>query len=317
MIIAATTKDISTVADATAYENMFYNNDNLLIEIATEPTFIYISRTLLALGGTLPALFFVYAIISIPTRMVATYKLTPFIFTALLIYIPVYFEVQDLVQIRAAAAAALLMTAIFALGKGQRLIAALLVLTASTFHYSSLIFIPYLIIGNHDIGRNIRKILACAIPICFVLFLLHIDLFAFIPSSSLSAKVDFYKETVGLGPQDYTLQPYIDPIFLSKVSVFYITLYYYDTLKQQCPHLPLLIWLSFGSLFLYLLLGTIPVLSERLSQLIGITDPILFVSLLYIVRPRSYARIGFICLCFIFLLYKQWANRYFEHWLFF
>lgn len=57
MIAAATFKDTTVVADSEAYESMFYNNDDALIEIATEPSFIYLSRIVLFLGGGIAVVF--------------------------------------------------------------------------------------------------------------------------------------------------------------------------------------------------------------------------------------------------------------------
>ena len=62
MIILATTKSIEHTADAAAYEDMFYGNDNVFTSLVTEPTFIYLSQLVLSFGGTIVAIFFIYAL---------------------------------------------------------------------------------------------------------------------------------------------------------------------------------------------------------------------------------------------------------------
>ena len=58
MVLIATTKSVQGNADGASYEFMFYDNSNLLIELATEPTYIYLSRMVLACGGTIVTMFF-------------------------------------------------------------------------------------------------------------------------------------------------------------------------------------------------------------------------------------------------------------------
>ena len=59
MILLATTKDINHVADGIIYEHIFYNNDEILTELTTEPTFIWLSRMVIALGGGLIWMFLI------------------------------------------------------------------------------------------------------------------------------------------------------------------------------------------------------------------------------------------------------------------
>ena len=108
MVLLASTKSIDGTADALIYEHIFYHNDEMLVVLTTEPTYLLLSRLVLALGGALWVIFLIYALITIPLKLHVLRKMTPFIFTALVIYVPVYFELHDLVQIRAAAAAAVL-----------------------------------------------------------------------------------------------------------------------------------------------------------------------------------------------------------------
>ena len=137
MIVLATTKDVDHTADGPIYEQIFYNNDDLLTELTTEPTYLYISRMILAMGGTLTVLLFIYAVITIPAKLRAFYLLTPYIFTALIVYIPMYFELHDLIQIRAAAASTFILTSLLPLVNKKYRIAGLLMVIAIFFHYSS------------------------------------------------------------------------------------------------------------------------------------------------------------------------------------
>jgi hypothetical protein len=170
MILLATIKSIDHTADALIYEHIFYNNDEMLVVLTTEPTFLILSRIVLAIGGSLWVMFFLYALITIPFKLKALNRLTPFIFTALMIYIPVYFELHDLIQIRAAAASMFLLTAFIPLAEKRYWPTVLLMGTAILFHYSSAIFLPFLLIGNRQLGYWGRVTVACLVPFCFLMY---------------------------------------------------------------------------------------------------------------------------------------------------
>ena len=158
MIIISGTKDIYHTADAEAYQRMFLGNDNFLVELTTEPTFIYLSRLIIALGGDISILFFIYAIISIPQKMIVIYRMTPFLFTALVIYIPIYYELHDIIQIRAAAAASFLFVSIYNIVRKKRLYSYIAFITAMLFHYSAIAFTPMLIAGNRKMSVIMRSL---------------------------------------------------------------------------------------------------------------------------------------------------------------
>lgn len=70
-------------------------------------------------------------------------KMTPYLFSALVIYIPVYYELHDLVQIRAAVAGAFLMLALYLYADKRYLYTTLAFIAAIMCHYSSAVFCLY------------------------------------------------------------------------------------------------------------------------------------------------------------------------------
>ena len=310
MILLATTKSVTHTADATIYEHIFYNNDELLVELTTEPTFIYLSRIILFLGGNLMVIFFIYALITIPAKLKALYAMTPYIFTVLLIYIPVYFELHDLIQIRAAAASTFILSSLIPLSNKKYWQATLLVIIAVLFHYSSVIFIPFLFIGNKQLGYKGRMMTACLVPLCFIIYLLGKDLFSLIPSSFLGGKLDYYQKTTEKGEWAMALL-YKNVYFLLKCAMLYLCLFYYDYIVKSCRMAPLLINLFIASVLSPMLFSTIPVIATRVSDMYGIIDCIVFTFCLYLFSPRYLARIGITAIGLYMLIYNIIASEYF------
>jgi len=310
MVLLATTKSIDHTADGTIYEHIFYNNDEILTQLTTEPTFLWLSRLVLALGGGLIWMFLIYALIAIPTKLKALYGMTPYIFTALIIYIPIYYELHDLIQIRAAAACAFLLLALNPLSNKRYWTATLLMIIAILFHYSSVVFIPFLFIGNRQLGYNSRLVVACVIPMCFVIYLMGKDLFSLIPSSILGGKLDYYQKTSEKGEWEMALL-YKNVYFMLKVAMMYLCLYFYNHIVENNRLAPLLLNLFLASILSPMLFSTIPVIASRVSDMYGIIDCIVFTFALYLFSPRYLARFGILIIGIYMLIYHMMSDDYF------
>lgn len=311
MVLLATTKSIDNTADAADYEEMFMNNDDPLFEIATEPTFIYMSRLVLALGGTIVVMFLIYALITIPAKMRALSLMTPYIFTALVVYIPIYFEVHDMIQIRAAAAATFLLLAMLELGNQRYWLTALFTLCAILFHYSALAFVPFMIWGNRRLNTTMRIFVAVLIPVGWAMYFLKMDWFSLIPSALTGGKLDFYKEASEAREWDELSPPFLNLYFLAKCVVLYLCLYYYDYIVERNRLAPVLINIFAMSIFFLLSMATIPVVAGRVSDLYGVVDCVVFTFCLYIFSPRYMARIAITLAALFMLVYNMVNTEYF------
>lgn len=310
MVLLATTKSIDHTADGTIYEHIFYNNDEILTQLTTEPTFLWLSRLVLALGGGLIWMFLIYALIAIPTKLKALYGMTPYIFTALIIYIPIYYELHDLIQIRAAAACAFLLLALNPLSNKRYWTATLLMIIAILFHYSSVVFIPFLFIGNRQLGYNSRLAVACVIPVCFVIYLMGKDLFSLIPSSFMGGKLDYYQKTSEKGEWEMALL-YKNVYFMLKVAMMYLCLYFYNHIVENNRLAPLLLNLFLASILSPMLFSTIPVIASRVSDMYGIIDCIVFTFALYLFSPKYLVRFGILVIGIYMLVYHMMSDDYF------
>lgn len=313
MVFMATTKSVENTADASLYEYFFYKNDDLLIQLTTEPTYIYLSRMVLALGGTIGVMFFIYAIISIPAKIKVLYSITPYIFTALMIYIPVYFELHDMVQIRAAAAAMFLIASLIPMSKGNYWLSVALITGGILFHYSAAVYLPFILIGNRKLNVTTRVIIAFLFPICFAMYLLKTDLISLIPemSSTIGYKLKEYKEKAETIDNTGGYKIYTNLYYIAKVIMLYLCLYFYDYLSEKHRMAPLCITLfSVGVLF-YPAMYTVPVIAGRISDLFGLVDCIIFTFLLYLIEPKYWARIAIAIVGLYMLVYNMFFSEYF------
>lgn len=297
MVSMSTFKDIRTTADAKYYVNYFENNDDPLIEIMTEPTYIYLSRLLIAVGAGIECLFFIYAVVTIPLKLRAISKLTPFLFTALLVYIPVYYLLHDVVQIRAGAAAAFLLVSMYLLGEKKYIWAVIAFVVGVLFHYSSFVFLPVLIWGNRRLNVPIRFFLAMLVPIGFLMYEKGLDLLSFLPSSLTSGKIDFYKESAEAG-NNWTefVIPYKNLYLLSKCLLLFLCLVFYETIYKYNKYINSCLVMLAASIFVNLSMITIPVIAGRVGDMYGITDAVTFSFCLYFIKP------GWVVKCVIAVL---------------
>jgi len=228
----------------------------------------------------------------------------------LVIYIPVYYELHDLVQIRAAAAATFLLSAVLFLSRQRTWVAAGFMVIAILFHYSSIVFLPFLFIGNRRLNQIGRIILGCTLLAFFALYLSGKDIFLLIPSSYITGKVDAYQQSSEKGMWEMALL-YKNAYYMVKFMLFFVCLFFYDYLVERNKTAPIFIHLLAASLLAPMLFSSIPVIASRLGDLFGIIDAIVFTFVLYLVSPRFLARLCITIVGLYMLIYNMIVSEYF------
>lgn len=311
LICVSTFKPMMKTADARTYEYYFYHTEDPIIEIATEPTFIYLSRFVLSHGGEVIVVFFIYALLAITLKFSVLWSTTPFVFTALIVYLGIYYPLHDVVQIRCGVAAAFLMWSIIPLAKRQYLFATALVIVGTLFHYSALAFLPVLLVGNMRVGKYWRYIMGASIPICLTLYVAGIGAISLIPSSFIEGKLDIYKEMSDAGDWDMYI-PYKQLTFLAEFALLYVFLLFYDTIEKHCVYAPILIKVLVIEMIFMTMFTEIPVLGGRLHDLFGTFNALAFTCTLYCVNPRYAARIAITLFSLGYYLIQMSDEMYFH-----
>jgi len=300
-----------TTSDANTYEYYYYYNDDIIVETATEPTYIYLSRFFLSFGFGVVAMFFTYALLSVSLKLYAFLKTTPYIFTVLIAYVGIYYPRQDVVEIRCGAAAAFLLLALIPLAKKQYLLATGLTIVATLFHYSGLAFLPILFVGNMRIGKYWKYLLGAAIPICLVLYTIGFSAVSLIPSALIEGKLDLYKEmTEAGGWTEYV--PYKQLTFLVEFALLYIFIFFYETIERHCIYAPILIKILAMKMGLLTMFAQIPVLGGRLDDLFGIFTALSLTCCMYCIKPQYAVRIGIVVFSLTYYLIQMFDHLYFH-----
>lgn len=311
LICLATFKPMTT-ADAINYETYFYQNDDPIVEKSIEPSFVYLSRLYLSLGYSITAIFLTYALIAIPLKIALLWKMTPFVFTSMIVYLGIYYPLHDAVQIRCGVATAFLLLAIVPLSKRQYFKALVLVIVATLFHYSSITFLPIFLLGNIKVGKYWKWFLGVAIPICLLLYLAGFSAFSLMPASMIDGKLDVYKDMSDMGLWGKKYIPYKQITFVFEFALLYFFIYFYDTIKKHCIYAPILIKVLALEMGYFIMFAEIEVVGNRLHELFGMFNVLAFTQCVYFIKPRYVVRIALTVFALTQYLIQMYNDVYFH-----
>ena len=292
MILLCAFRTIGVDPDSEAYEEIFKTHENNP-ELLVEASFLFFSGIVQRFTDDVHYLFLIYAILGVTIKFIALRQLSPWYFLPLAIYFGNYFILHDYIQIRASIASGMLLLAIKPLSEGKKKKAILFFLIANIFHYSSLAFYPILFFNNR-LSLIWKYLLIAIMPIGVVLFLLHYDFFSALPIPYIQDKIEMYKALTERGIFD---ELSLKNVFIwIQYCIILYSLYFYDTMLEKCPALPLLLKITAYSMACFFALSSISVVAGRLHELLGIVELALFPCVCYTIRPQYYGRIA---VCFI------------------
>ena len=280
-------------------ESIFKNSGNsskLLVEYSC----LLISEIIRNFSDDVHYLFLVYAILGITIKFYALRQISPWYFLPLVIYIGNFFILHDIIQIRAGVASAMLLLAIKPLTEGKKNKAFFFFLLGNIFHYSSLVFTPILFFSN-NLSKTWKYVLIAIMPAGAILFLLRFDFFSALPIPYIQEKIEVYKSLTERGFfQELTLKKL--SIWIQYAIILY-SLYFYDTIHEKCPSLPLLLKITAYSMVCFFAFSSITVVAGRLHELLGIVELVLLPCVCHTIWPQNYGKIAVCLIGFIELYY--------------
>jgi len=288
MILIAGFREVGIVPDTEAYEAMFYAKSNSFSTKITEPTFTFLSETLHSWDFGITALFLIYAIISIPLRLTAIWKLSSIPLFTLTVYISHYYQLHDVVQMRCAVASALFLLALYYRLQQQKLYSLLCIVVGFFFHFSAIVGLLIFVINNKPLKNWQIAVLYSIIPIGIVFSILGFDIAQFIPSEIGGTKLELYREMKEKGIEgDLEGIPfYRDPAILSSICLFYGCLFFNRLLSEKNHYLPIFLKIM-GIAFIckFTLANLSSVVASRLFEYFDIVSIFLWTSAIYAFRP--------------------------------
>ena len=302
LIAVAGFKNVDSVRDAANYEYFFINNDDPILAKGVEFSFLWLSKLLYPVFHDVHAIFLLYAAIAIPVKLYAIKRISPICFLPLVIYISNYYILHDLTQIRASVASGFFIVSVYYLGENKKNIAFLLMICAAFFHYSAISLFPLLFLSNKDLNTKGEIIWAALIPMGYLLYFLHINIIATVPIPYISGKIEVYQELTEKGIGGYDQINVFNLVFLVNILIFYYNLFFYETIKANCPTASLVLKIQAISIFFLPALANIPAIAFRVYELFGVINIIAFQNVYYTIKQNVVAKcvvasIGWAILC--------------------
>lgn len=273
MVVVATFKPVGLDNDSVNYQNALLSFQNGVTDIS-EPAFIFFAWIdSFLFNDNIHGLFFLYALVSIPTNMVAIYKYSKAPLLSLLVYTCLYFVLHNLTQIRVGAAAAIFLLAIPDLISGNKKNYIIKVFIASMFHFSSVILIPLVLLSNKKLNAKFF-VFSPLVALLFILvagdiYTILIHLFSIVPAPIGPKAINYVLNLQLFGRFD-------NVNVFSKITLctlFFFALYSFALFKSDKPNESDIIYFKIMSIMLtvFYFLSSVPVLASRSFELLGVS----------------------------------------------
>lgn len=287
--------------DYYTYVGSFEQYDDARVGKNYEWSFLMLSELLHRWGLHETVLFGIYATIGVTLKMVALRQLTPLLFASLCVYAGNYYILHDFTQIRAAAASGWMLLGLAQQIRGRRGWALACYATAGVFHYSALVLLGVWLLSNERLSRREQIGWAMIIPVAYALYYLHLSIPS-LPIPYIGEKLEAYRTLQRSGTID-TIHVW-NSLHLVRMAVYLYLLYFADLITKRVPGFPLLMKVWGLSFVAFVALTDLPVLSFRISELLGIVEIVTFPCIIYTLKPR-WVGVGGIILLGLGLLYMQ------------
>lgn len=311
LIVMAGIREVGFDHDSKNYEYFFLHYTDPTASMIMEFTYIIICYICHLFTDDIHLLFFIYAILGVGLKLYGIKKLSPMYFLPLLIYISYYYMLHDMTQIRAGVASGFFLISLKAMTEGRKRKAFALMLCALCFHYSSAILFPVLFLNNKDLTTKHRIGLACIIPFVYVLYFLNFNIITSIPIPFISNKVDAYELMRDKGIMGDEINVF-NHLILVRIFIYLYCLYFYDAIYKYNKNLPLLLKVMGLSIASFVLFAGLPILSTRISELLGIVDIIVFTNIYYTIRPPYASKSVIVLIALILLIFSLVAVGIFD-----
>lgn len=294
MILIAGLREAGATPDSAAYEDMYYGGGKDLTDEIVEPSFILIRDFMQSFHFGINALFLVYALISIPLRLTAIWKISNLPLLTLSLYISYYYQLHDIVQIRCAVASALFMLALYYRLEYKIAYALLCIFAGFFFHFSAAVGLIIFFIDNKPLKDWQLVILYTIVPLGILFSFSGLDISQFIPSEIGGDKLQFYRELKEKGIEgDLEGLPfYRDPAILLNICLYYGCLIYRQALSDNSKYFSIFIKIMGIAFICKFSLGNLSsVVASRLFEYFDVVSIFLWTMVVYAFYPKIAGKI--------------------------
>lgn len=252
-----------------------------------EPTFYIIVSFVKVVFSNPVFLFIIYAILGVSLKFIAIKQISELYLLSALIYFTSFFLLHEMTQIRAGVASGILLLCIKPLYQRNLKKFIILVALSISFHYSALVFLLLWFLNPKNIDR---KFYLSLIPIVYILALKGFTLgfiIEHIPIDPIQTLYSMYKINMEKGLGDKI--NLFNGVQLLHCAMALFLIYNVDKLKKQNEYAPILLKIYTLSIIIFVMFSDFPVISFRISELLGIVEIILIPFLLYLFKPKRLA----------------------------
>lgn len=301
LILVSGLRPLGIDNDSTNYEYYFRNYDAKEVVLLVEFSFRWLSSFFNIFTDDVRPILLLYAIIGISLKMYAIKSYSNMWFLCIAIYMGYFYIVHDMTQIRIALASGIFLLAIRPLAEHKRWTYILMICAATFFHYSSVLYLGIVFMGNSVMSKKARLIWFGLIPLGYLIHFAGANFLDMVNLPIIGEKFDLYREMSARGIFGDEINVF-NMVFLVEIAIYTILLWKYDIVSQYNQYLSIMLKIMGISLFCFLVFSELPVLSFRSHEMFGIVEIILFTNIYYIIRPRWISRafvimIGFSLLC--------------------
>jgi hypothetical protein len=293
-------------SDYASYQTLYIQNltpdeylANPIVLFFKDPGYFFLTSLLhYALGVSFEIFIFVFACVFVSLKMRAIARLSNAPMYSLVIYVSFFFIMQEMVTMRAGAAAAFFLSGIPALVNRRYLTYIVIIILAMCFHYSAIILLPLVFLSNKNEHPMYYLTFLLAAVIGASLGITIDSILLFLPKNPFSASLAYSLfETQSMS---FVLNIFTR-LSVPNLALCIVLLINFNKLKNANYYASYIIRIFVLSQILFYCLSGFPVLAIRLSELMGIVGILAWPLLLYLIRS-SWLRVTiFACVSVIFL----------------
>lgn len=268
----------------------YFKNPNGVAVLLTEPTFKMINGFARYCGIPL-LLFVIYAFLAVPLKICAIKRMSPYWYLSIVIWVTHLFVIQEMTQIRAAVSTGIFLFSLPVLAEGKKLKFTLYVVLAILFHYSALVLLPLILIGNKKLSRFARLVLILFPLVMYSSPMATMDMLKMIPIPFIQQKLQMYEELMIYEGGVWGDINVYNVMALFRLFAYYVLIWKYDYLSDKYPYMPMLLKVFCYSICMYVGLSFLPPIAMRIGEYISIIDCVMFPLLAAPIRPHWLGRL--------------------------
>jgi hypothetical protein len=296
--------------DYATYTSLYFQISSVFNTYLIEPSFILIVELSNLIYRNEPiVLFVIYAILGVSFKFLAIKKLSNFFFFSVFIYISNYFILHEMIQIRNGVASALiLLSSAYAYNREKKKFI-FLILSATFFHYFSLIFFFLWFLKPNNFKKYIYIGL---IPLAYLIYFINLD---FVNMILENFPLDGTKLTVYANAdrrEQFRLNVF-GIFIITRIIIFIYFVIFSKSIKRHNKYFYFLIKCYGIGVFIYIALSNYPEIAVRISQTLFLSEIIIIPTLIFTFKNRNFSRFIILLFGLLNFLLNVYFTTYFNY----